>query len=387
MSGYTSSRPSSDANVEAPSPPPPQQALAGPTPPPNGGLTAWMQAFLLLIMGVFAGPIYDRGYLRLLLISGAFLVVFGHMMLSLCHAYWEIILAQGVVIGVGTGLLFVPCVAINAQYFSTRLGLAVGIATAGSSLGGVIYPIVLYRLINEIGFAWAVRIEGFLALATLLIPLALLKLRVKPPKVRAIIDWSAFVDVQFMSFVLSGLIAYMGIFVFFFYVAYYSQDQHFLGTAMSFYVVPIFNAASCFGRSLPNALADKTGSFNLLAPGTFLAGVFMLCFMAVSSGAGIIVLAIFTGFISGVMIGMPPLCFVAMTPDKSKLGTRIGMGYAIMGFGILAGGPGGGGILGDKPPLDWTGIWTFGGVSACVAGLGFWGVRVIKFGWKVNKKA
>lgn len=101
-------------------------------------------------MSIFVGPIYDRGYLRLLLITGSFLIVFGHMMLSLCHEYWEVMLAQGVTIGIGAGMLFIPAVTIGAQYFTTRLGLAMGIATAGSSFGGVLYPIVLFRLIDEV---------------------------------------------------------------------------------------------------------------------------------------------------------------------------------------------------------------------------------------------
>ena len=101
---------------------------------------------MLLIVGFISGPIYDRGYLRILLIIGTFGVVFGHMMLSLCHEYWQVLLAQGFTVGIGAGCLFVPSVAILPTYFSTRLGLAVGVAAAGSSFGGVIYPIVLFRL-------------------------------------------------------------------------------------------------------------------------------------------------------------------------------------------------------------------------------------------------
>ena len=62
-----------------------------------------MQSLLLLLTGVFAGPCYDAGYLRSLLIVGSFLVVFGHMMLSICDTYWQVLLAQGVVVGIGAG--------------------------------------------------------------------------------------------------------------------------------------------------------------------------------------------------------------------------------------------------------------------------------------------
>lgn len=124
------------------------------------------------------GSLFDRGHLRILLLAGSFLVVSGHMMLSICSLYWQIILAQAVVIGSGTGLLFVPCMAILSQYFTSKLGLAVGIAVLGSSLGDVIIPILLCRLINQVGFPWAVRVESFVALTTLSIPLWILRLRI-----------------------------------------------------------------------------------------------------------------------------------------------------------------------------------------------------------------
>lgn len=403
----------------------------GPPPPPNGGLQAWLhvlggfmlffntwgilnafgvfqtyyesgvlftksssdiswigaiQAYMVLIVGFISGPIYDRGYLRTLLVIGSFGIVFGHMMLSLCTNFWEVLLAQGFCVGIGAGCLFVPSVAILPTYFSTRLGLAVGLAAAGSSFGGVIYPIVLYRLIDHVGFAWSVRAIGFIALATLLVPLGVMKMRFKAPKARALVDWSAFTDIPYIVFTIATLIGFMGLYTLLFYLSYYAEDQHITNTSMAFYLVPIFNAASCFGRTIPNAISDKTGPFNLIAPGAAIVGVLIFCMMAVTSEAAIIIIAILAGFFSGVFIAMPPVCFVALTEDKKRIGTRIGMGFGIIGFGTLAGGPGGGSILGIADPLNWHSLWIFGGVSACVSGLLYAGLRVTKKGFKINVK-
>ena len=344
-------------------------------------------ACMLLMTGLVAGPVYDRGYLRTLITLGSFMVVFGHMMLSLCNAYWQVVIAQGLVIGIGTGCLFVPCVAVLPQYFSSKLGFASGLAIGGSSLGGIIYPIVLYRLIGQIGFAWAVRVIGFIALGTLLIPIAIMRLRVKPPKARDMLDWSAFTDVPYVFLSLTSFVAYMGLFVITFYLSYYAADRQITSTSLAFYLVPIYNAGSCFGRTIPNALSDKTGPFNIIAPGCLAVGILMLCLMAVTSKAAIIVISFLSGACGGCLIGIQPLCFVALTADKSKLGTRMGMGYAFLGLGVLAGGPGGGRILGEADPLNWNGAWIFGGVSACVAGLGYAAVRVVKYGFKLNVKA
>jgi len=71
-------------------------------------------------------------------------VIFGHMMLSLCTNYWQVLLAQALCIGSGTGALFVPGVAILSTYFNSRLALTTGIAASGSSLGMYFFSFFCY---------------------------------------------------------------------------------------------------------------------------------------------------------------------------------------------------------------------------------------------------
>lgn len=132
-------------------------------------------------------------------------------MLSLCTEYYQVILAQAVCIGIGAGCLFVPSVAIISTYFNnTRIALAMGIAASGSSLGGVIYPIVFYRLQPTIGFAWATRVIGFIMLATLLFPNLVMKVRVLPAKRRALLDLSAFKELPYVLTVMGLFVGFMG---------------------------------------------------------------------------------------------------------------------------------------------------------------------------------
>nr|POE92251.1 aspyridones efflux protein apdf [Quercus suber] len=420
-----------DTKPSAPVTAPPAGPPGGP--PPNGGLVAWLQvvgawclffntwgilntfgvfqtyyesgdlftesssdiawigsiqALLVLIGGAFSGPIYDRGYLRLLLIFGSFMVVFGFMMLSLCHTYWQVLLAQGFVVGIGGGCLFVPGIAIIPTYFGpSRLGLAMGLAASGSSMGGIIYPIMFYKLIGEVGFPWAVRILGFTALATLFIPLFVMKMRFKPGRIRSLIDWTAFTDWQFMTFVLACIIGFISLYVALFYFSYFGQSTGITDASLSFYLVPILNAGSVFGRTLPNILSDKIGPLNVITPGAIVVGIILFCNLAVHSTAGIIVTTLFFGFFSGIFIALPPVILVALTKDKSKIGTRMGMGFAMFGCGVLAGGPGGGAILGDDPAnLDWTGVWIYGAVPALVTGALLAVLRVWRAGPKLMVK-
>lgn len=104
----------------------------------NASAIAWIgsiQSFLLMFIGALTGPIYDAGYFRPLVIAGSFAIVFGHMMLSLCTEFWQCLLAQAFVVGLGCGALFVPSVAILSTYFTTKVAFAMGLAAAGSSIG------------------------------------------------------------------------------------------------------------------------------------------------------------------------------------------------------------------------------------------------------------
>lgn len=103
-------------------------------------------------MGFITGPLFDIGYAYHLLYVGSFLVVFGMFMTSLCSQFWQVMLAQGICIGLGSGCLFIPSVGIVSTYFSTRKALATGLAVSGSSIGGVVYSIAFSQLQQQIGF-------------------------------------------------------------------------------------------------------------------------------------------------------------------------------------------------------------------------------------------
>ncbi|KAF2486748.1 major facilitator superfamily domain-containing protein [Neohortaea acidophila] len=346
-----------------------------------------IQALMVLLGGSLSGPLFDRGYLRSLLVTGTFGIVFGHMMLSLTHKYWETLLAQGFVIGLGASCLFIPAVAILPTYFSSKIGLALGLAASGSSMGGIIYPIMFYKLIDQVGFGWSVRILGFTTLATLLLPIFVMKIRVRPPKPRSVVDWTAFTDFPYMLFVAGTVVGFAGLYVGLFYTSYYGEATRYTDTSLSFYLVPILNAGSVFGRTLPNWLSDKIGPFNVIAPGALCVGIVTLCYNAVSNAGGLVVLALLFGFFSGIFIAMPPVLFVALTKDKSKIGTRIGMGFAMLGIGVLAGGPGGGGILGsNEHDLHFTGVWIYAGVTFIAASAVFFALRIMRGGWKLRVK-
>lgn len=268
---------------------------------------AWIgsiQTFCLQAMGLVAGPIYDRGGFKTLIVTGSIGVVLGYMMLSLvmeprntclelangtmlqCVEFWQVLLVQGFLIGIAEGCLFTPMISILPTYFSTKLGLAAGVASSGSSMGGVVYPIVMKFLMYNIGFARTTRVLGSIALSMLLIPIFVMKERVKPALrvSRAFVDVSVFTDRPFIISVVATMVGFIGLTVALFYLSLSALVQGITDEDTSFYIVPLYNAASVFGRIAPSYLSDRVGSFNVMTPCALITGVLLFCLQSLRAG-------------------------------------------------------------------------------------------------------
>lgn len=94
-------------------------------------------AFSVLATGLIAGPLYDHGHGRVLLVSGSLLQVIGLVGLSLSRQYYQLFLAQAICVGLGAGFAFTPSVAAAAACLvdpATR-AKAMGLMACGSSIG------------------------------------------------------------------------------------------------------------------------------------------------------------------------------------------------------------------------------------------------------------
>ena len=100
------------------------------------------QFLICYFVCIFTGPVWDEGRAHFLLGVGTVIMVFGLMMLSLCHEYYQFFLTQTIVTGVGFGFVFLPASGIVTQWFSSKYPIAIGISTTGSSIGELV---VLYN--------------------------------------------------------------------------------------------------------------------------------------------------------------------------------------------------------------------------------------------------
>lgn len=349
---------------------------------------AWigsLQAFLLMLFGVVTGPLFDAGYFRWLLSFGNVMLPFGLMMVSISTEFWHLILAQGIVIGLSSGCLFVPSVAILPQYFQKRRGLANGLAASGSSVGGVVYPIMFNQLRQQVGFPWATRALGFLCFGTITFAQTLMRLRFSPKEKRKLLLLSAFKEPPYVMFCIAMFLGFLGFYNFLFYVQPYAIDTGIVNATLGFYLLSMLNAGSTFGRIFPNFVADHIGPLNVLIPAASLTAVLAFAWIRVHNPPGIIVLSVLYGLCSGGFVSLPPVVMAWMTKDVRELGTRLGMVFAVTSVGLLIGTPIGGAILSAEG--SYLGVQLFAACSLITASVGFVIMRVMRSGLVLAVKA
>ncbi|KAL1870544.1 hypothetical protein VTK73DRAFT_2583 [Phialemonium thermophilum] len=329
-----------------------------------------LQASLLFLVGVISGPLYDAGYSRELIALGLFLIVLGMFMTSLCHAYWQLLLAQGLCIGLGMGFTFLPGTAILSQYFHRRRALAIGISSSGSPLAGIVFPIIFNSLEPRIGFGWTTRVLAFITMAFSIIPVVFMRPRVPrsattgPRPRRALIDKTALRDGAFMTFCVGSFFGFLVLYVPFFYVPLFAERHDLADRHWAPYLVTLLNAGSVVGRLLPNALADRAGSLNVLLACTTVSAVLAFGWLGIHDLAGLDVFAILYGGFSGGLVSLAPSVIVSLSPHLGLVGVRMGMTFLLAGVSVLVGTPIAGAILGGFSEKEWQGT-----IGYCAAGL------------------
>jgi MFS family permease len=144
---------------------------------------AWipsMEVFMMFLGGPVFGKIFDNFGPRHLLAVGSVFHVLGLMMTSLSTQYYQFLLAQGVCSALGASAVFFAAMSSTGTWFFKNRATAFGIIASGSSLGGVIFPIMVSKLIPQIGYPWTMRAAAFVILGMLVIANLTVKSRLTP---------------------------------------------------------------------------------------------------------------------------------------------------------------------------------------------------------------
>jgi len=122
------------------------------------------------LMGPFAAALMNRFGLRPVILASQLLIaagLFGAMWIS---QLWQLTLFLGVVVGIGTGLTaMVLGATVVSRWFAARRGLVIGLLTASTATGQLVFLPVMAALTETIGWRGAM----VLSLVTLMLAAAL----------------------------------------------------------------------------------------------------------------------------------------------------------------------------------------------------------------------
>jgi MFS family permease len=131
-----------------------------------------------MIGGVAVGRLADRFGILPPLAAGTILMCLGYFLTASAPTLPAFAVVSGVTIGLGGAASFAPLVADASLWFDRHRGLAISLATIGSSLSGVVWPPIIQHFIAEVGWRQTHVGIGIFCLSTML-PLTLV-LRRRP---------------------------------------------------------------------------------------------------------------------------------------------------------------------------------------------------------------
>jgi MFS family permease len=137
----------------------------------NAQISAALALRLLLfgLFGPFAAAFMNRFGLRRVMISALALIAAGLIASLAMTQVWQLVLLWGLVVGVGSGLTAVVLGAtVATRWFTKSRGLVIGLLTASSATGQLVFLPLIAQLTDRLGWRGAlVFVCGFLAVAAL----------------------------------------------------------------------------------------------------------------------------------------------------------------------------------------------------------------------------
>ncbi|KAM5386481.1 hypothetical protein ACJZ2D_000444 [Fusarium nematophilum] len=274
--------------------------------------------FLSLVFNFQIGTILDRHGPQVLSPIAAFFSTITFLLLAECKTYWQFMLCLGLFGSIGTGIGAVTAISVVGKLFLRRRGLAMGVAVMGTSLGAIIYPMMLRATFGSLGWAWSMRLVALVvACITTLGVLCFLPFRrltetqasVKKSEAGGF-DLSAFKSpsfvftsvgicmVEFVVYGIGGLLPTI------------STGTGF-STEDGYMLLSILGACSCLGRFSIGFVGDKVGPFNTMVSTMVVIIILMASIFipfSTTSGTLLYTFTALWGYCSGAFYVLSPVC-------------------------------------------------------------------------------
>lgn len=220
------------------------------------------------LMGPVAQLIASRFGIRVVLIIGTILALLGLELAGFSTQIWHLYLTQGILFGSGASFLYVTAMGVAPLWFNKRRGFALGLASGGSGIGGLVLPFIITPLNDKLGIAWTYRILGFICLIMDVIGVLFVKEKYKNAKkpkgqrnLKNVFRMDVLKNRNYLLWCLGSVIGLMGYFVPYFFLP---AHAHYLGLSDSqgSTLIAIMSATNFAGRLIVGYIGDRIGRLN-----------------------------------------------------------------------------------------------------------------------------
>lgn len=346
------------------------------------------------------GYLFDNYGPNWLLRGGSVAFVIGLVLMSFADKYYQTFLTQGLLVSLGCSAVFNASTAtvvrtvmqegVRRRKDETWQALPIAVMTSGASIGGVVLPIMMKKLVERIGFSWMMRVLALIFTPLLSATCWCLNSKIpsNPRPFRLPEYFKQLHDLRLALTSAAFFFFMLGMFLPFNYLLLQAKSAG-ASASLTTYLLSILNGSrlvegrvrithvltnisyrgrcSVFGRLLGGYLADKMGHYLVITVMAMLCAVSCLAiWLPFPNIPGIVSFAILFGFSSGGYISLCPTV-VRRISEMKVLGARIGAAFAMQAVGALAGSPLGGAIVAWQDGA-YTGLQIFCGCSMLCSG-------------------
>lgn len=333
------------------------------------GTIAWIGSIAFGVMaGIasFTGQWADKFGNSPVAFAGGIIISLAYFLASISTELWHLFVTLGLLAGVGYSLGFVSGVSVVSQWFTTRRGLAVGLAVSGSGLGQFAVALTTGYLID--GFGWRGALQ-FLALINVVgISLSALLIRRFLPRFAMQKHESSmqfFTDTDFTTLYCGVFFGSLGTNMQYVHITSYAL-LHGVSSSDAVLLVALMGVASAVGRISIGYLGDYFGKMRMFQGCFICAGICTFCWIACTTFPALMAFVIFFGFFGGGVISLIP-SVSSLLFGLEKQGNVLGLLLTATACGNLLSSPIAGFIF-DAYQVYYPSILVAGSFIVCGAG-------------------
>lgn len=235
------------------------------------------------------------------MLCGVVLLAAGFSAASFASKVWHLYLTQGIAVGAGIGLLYLPAAAVVPQWFDARRSLANGLCSAGTGFGGLVACLATAAMLEAVGLPWTLRTTAAVVFGVNLV--ATLLMRSRHREVQS--DLRIFNLQPLASYQARLLLGWSVVAMFGYITLMFSLSDYAISIGRSgkesATVAALLNLGAAVGRPIVGHVSDRMGRVQVACLLTFGCGILIFAVWLPSTSYGaLLVFAIVGGATTGI---------------------------------------------------------------------------------------